>query len=102
MKKTLWWSRITGDSYSPMIYEALNPQDKANFQAWADEIETNKWAGESGIPFMSLILAMIDGNYCGNIIQLGHFRGYSTLLIGFYLRKMGLKNQFISCDVSRE
>lgn len=102
IKSTDWWDRITSNSYTPMIYEVLTKEEKENMFFWGKEMDANKWTGQCGIPFMSLLLSLVDGSYRGKIVQLGHYRGYSTILTAMFLRKMNLKNSFISTDIKAE
>ena len=43
--------------------------------------------GEINVPAMSLLQGLVMGNGLRRIVQLGHFYGYSALLIGFWLRR---------------
>src|SRR3954447_1260307 len=48
---------------------------------------------------MDLIQGFIAGNALTRIVQLGHYYGYSTLLIGFWLRLMNQGGKILSIDV---
>jgi predicted O-methyltransferase YrrM len=48
---------------------------------------------------MSFIQGLISGNGLSRIVQLGHYYGYSALLIGFWLRHMGQGGKLVSIDI---
>ena len=48
---------------------------------------------------MSLVHGLVGGNGIRRIVQLGHYCGYSTLLLGFQLRAMDAKPGLISFDI---
>ena len=50
---------------------------------------------------LSIIQGFIMGNNINNIVQFGHYMGFSTLLIGFMLRHMHYKKTFITIDIDK-
>jgi predicted O-methyltransferase YrrM len=81
------------------VFGFLSEEEWEVMQAWYDETDATQSAGETNIPAISMIHGLIMGNRLRNIVQLGHYEGFSTLLIGFMLRKMGEKNAFITIDI---
>jgi len=51
------------------------------------------------VPAMSIIYGLISGSSINSIVQLGHYSGWSTLLLGFLLRSMGKSKSFVSFDI---
>jgi predicted O-methyltransferase YrrM len=51
---------------------------------------------------MALIQGLVMGSGIRNIVQLGHFIGYSTLLLGFMMRRMNFARSVFSIDISPE
>jgi predicted O-methyltransferase YrrM len=55
--------------------------------------------GEINVPAMSVIQGLVTGSATRRMVQLGHYYGYSTLLIGFWLRHMGHGGRLVSIDI---
>ena len=51
---------------------------------------------------MSLIQGLVMGSGIRSIVQLGHFLGDSTLLLGFMMRRMSFTCSIFSIDISPE
>jgi cephalosporin hydroxylase len=94
------WCKKYGN-YIPAIYSFLTDEEWLIMEKWYADTETKELIGEANIPFMSLVQGLIMGNSLKNIVQLGHYAGYSSLLIGFMLRKMEKKKSFITIDVDQ-
>ncbi|MBK7403921.1 MAG: class I SAM-dependent methyltransferase [Phycisphaerales bacterium] len=48
---------------------------------------------------ISILQSFIMGSGIRSIVQLGHYKGYSTLMIGFMLRRMGIEKGLVSIDL---
>ena len=83
-----WWHRLPGNDYVPPIYASLNDAEWELLAAWYAETSRENLIGECAVPIMSLLHGLITGNGIRRIVQLGTFSGYSTLLLGFFLRQM--------------
>lgn len=97
-----WWSQVTGRQYEPPIYSFLNDDEWEIFNQWHQSIYQENRRGESAIPFMSIIQAFIMGNNIDSVVEFGCFAGFSTLLIGFMMRKMDHRQSFASIDINPE
>jgi predicted O-methyltransferase YrrM len=86
-----------------LIYSAPNDDEWDLLSRWFDDSE-HKYHGtvEAGIPAMSLLIGLITGNGIHHIVQCGHYIGYSSLMSGFYLRKMGKKHSLYSIDIDEK
>jgi predicted O-methyltransferase YrrM len=83
-----------------MLYEFLDEAEWEIMQAWFTDTEAKyESTGEANVPPLSLLFGLISGNGMARIVQCGHFVGYSTLLIGFLLRRMGKKQGLFSIDI---
>ena len=51
---------------------------------------------------MCALQGLISGGGIRNIVQLGHYSGYSTLLLGFMMRHMGFRRSVFSVDIDEE
>lgn len=87
-------------NYIPPLYSFLTDEEWTILENWYDDTERENLLGECNIPFLSVVQGFIMGSVIDRIVQLGHFAGYSTLLIGFMLRKMRKKRTFLTIDIS--
>lgn len=95
-----WWHRIERCDYTPLIYDALSEDEWNLLLEWFDDTERSyQNTGEAGVPPLSLLIGLITGSGIDRIVQCGHYLGYSSLLLGFYMRKMGKLNSIYSIDI---
>lgn len=94
-----WWYQ--GKNYVPPLYSFLTDEEWNLIEEWYRETDESNRTGESNVPILSIIQGFIMGSNISHIVQLGHNSGYSTLLIGFMLRKMNSKNSFITIDIDK-
>lgn len=98
-----WWHRTDGCDYVPLIYQALDEKEWNLMSLWFEDSEKNYLStGEASIPALSFLLGLVTGNAIQRIVQCGHYIGYSSLMLGFYLRKMNKKNSVYSIDIDPE
>jgi predicted O-methyltransferase YrrM len=97
-----WWHHLPGTDYVPPIYAALSEHEWAVMAAWYEETARIDAIGEINVPAMSLVQGLIMGNALGRIVQLGHYFGYSALLIGFMLRRMDARPGLVSIDIDEQ
>ena len=81
-----WWHRLHGTDYVPPIYDVLSDDEWQIMEGWYAATLERESIGEINVPAMSLIQGFIAGNGLTRIVQLGHYYGYSALLIGFWLQ----------------
>ncbi len=84
-----WWHRVPRHDYVPPIYAGLTDAEWNLLSEWYAETSRQNLIGECAAPIMSLLHGLIMGNGIHRLVQLGTFSGYSTLLLGFFLRQMG-------------
>jgi predicted O-methyltransferase YrrM len=94
-----WWHKLPGTDYVPPIYASLSDDEWAVMAAWYEETARIDAVGEINVPAMSLVQGLVMGNAIGPIVQLGHYFGYSALLIGFMLRRMDARPGLVSIDI---
>ena len=98
-----WWHRTPGCDYVPIIYQALSEQEWNLISDWFEESEKSyELTGEAGVPIMSFLLGLINGNSIDRIVQCGHYIGYSSLMFGFFLRMMNKKHSIYSIDIDEK
>jgi cephalosporin hydroxylase len=94
-----WWHKTSDYNYVPPIYSFLTEEEWIVVENWYEETSKTGITGEAAPPLMSVLQALIMGNSASNILQLGHYAGYSTLLLGFMSRRMGIKNAVFTIDI---
>jgi predicted O-methyltransferase YrrM len=94
-----WWHHLDGAGYVPSIYSVLTDEEWALMEEWYATTLAADCIGEINIPAMSLIQGFISGGATRRIVQLGHYYGYSALLIGFWLRAMNQGGKLVSIDI---
>jgi predicted O-methyltransferase YrrM len=94
-----WWHHQEGTRYVPSIYAVLRDDEWQLMEDWYATTLEADCIGEINVPAMSLIQGFVSGGATRRIVQLGHYYGYSALLIGFWLRAMGQGGQLVSIDI---
>jgi len=94
-----WWHHTNGE-YLPSVYRAMTTREQSLFDMWYEETTRDKLIGEMHIPLACLLTGLISGSNIRKIVQLGHYSGYSTLVLGFCLRHMGATHALWSVDIS--
>lgn len=96
-----WWFQATKANYVPPIFSFLTDEEWTVMRQWYEETEEKFSAGtgECNVPAMSMLQGIIMGNNLSRIVQCGHFIGFSTLLLGFMMRRMGHKHALFSIDI---
>jgi predicted O-methyltransferase YrrM len=94
-----WWHNLADTDYVPSIYEALSDAEWGILDAWFRETEDEELVGEINVPAMCLVQGLVSGGGIRRIVQLGHYAGYSSLLIGFILRRMNARKGLFSIDI---
>lgn len=94
-----WWHRLSRSDYVPPIYANLNEQEWQFLQDWYAETSRQDLVGECAVPIMSLLHGLIMGSSIRRIVQLGTHAGYSTLLLGFFLRQMNASRGLFTFEI---
>jgi predicted O-methyltransferase YrrM len=94
-----WWHKLDATAYDPPPYAALTGAEWRLFQDWYRVTQADGRIGEINVPAISLVHGLVGGNGLRRIAQLGHYCGYSTLLLGFQLRAMDARPGLVSFDI---
>lgn len=94
-----WWHRGPGRGYEPDIYRVLTAGQRAVLIGWYAETLERRLVGEMAAPMASAVLGFVNGSGVRRIVQLGHFAGYSCLLLGWALERMGAARGLFSVDL---
>jgi predicted O-methyltransferase YrrM len=94
-----WWHQLPGNDYVPPVYSDLNEDEWTVLREWYAETDRNGPIGECAVPLISLLHGIVMGNRVSRIAQLGTCAGYSALLLGWMLRRMGARRGLFSLDL---
>jgi predicted O-methyltransferase YrrM len=97
-----WWHHLPGTDYVPPLYGMLSDAEWQIVEDWYGETARNGSIGEINVPAMSMVQGLVMGSSVARIVQLGHYYGYSALLVGFMLRAMSAGGQLFSVDIDPE
>ena len=92
-------STSRGHDYVPPVYASLTDAEWELMEAWYAETSRENLIGECAVPIMSLLHGLIMGNGIRRVVQLGTFSGYSTLLLGFFLRQMRAEHSLCTFEI---
>ncbi|MEY2526656.1 MAG: hypothetical protein QOE73_1427 [Verrucomicrobiota bacterium] len=94
-----WWYRLPGTDYVPPLYSDLSEEEWELLREWYEATDESNVIGECSVPLMALLQGLVTGNAINRIVQLGTCSGYSALLLGFMLRRMGARNGLFTIDI---
>jgi predicted O-methyltransferase YrrM len=94
-----WWHRLPGTDYVPPVYSDLSEAEWTGLRAWYAETDRSGPIGECAVPLISLLHGLVMGSRVARIAQLGTCAGYSALLLGWMLRRMGAPHGLFSLDL---
>ena len=94
-----WWHKLAATDYVPPLYASLREDEWAVMQGWFEETGRIARIAEINVPAMSLATGLIGGSGVRRVVQLGHYYGYSALLLGFTLRAMGAAPGLVTVDI---
>ena len=97
-----WWHRLPGMDFVPPIYSDLTEAEWEIVRAWYEETDRSGLIGECAVPLISLLHGLVMGNRIARIVQLGTCSGYSSLLLGFMLRRMNAPHGLFTLDIDPE
>lgn len=94
-----WWHWSERTAYVPPLFSFLTEPEWQVMEGWFEDTTARQMVGEVNIPLMSVLQGLLMGSATTPVVQLGHYAGYSTLLIGWMLRRMGHRRAFVSIDI---
>ena len=95
----LWWHRLPGMDFVPPIYSDLTEAEWGLVRQWYDETDRAGLIGECAVPLISLLHGLVMSNRITQIVQFGTCSGYSSLLLGFVLRRMNAPNGLFTLEI---
>jgi predicted O-methyltransferase YrrM len=97
-----WWFHQCETPYIPPVLSFLHDKEWKVIEEWYKQTEELNWSGECNIPTISFLQGLIMGSSIKNIVQLGTYAGFSTLLIGYMMKRMDFQHSFITIDKDAE
>jgi predicted O-methyltransferase YrrM len=98
-----WWHTLEATDHAPTVYAALSTREWLALLGWYRDTHRNGRIGEVNVPAMGLMHGLIVGSGLRRIVQLGHFQGYSALLLGSMLKQMGGRRPgLVSFDIDAD
>jgi predicted O-methyltransferase YrrM len=97
-----WWFRIPGNDSLPLMYQFLTDEEFTIFTEWFEETESKELIGECSVVPVTAIGGFVAASNIDSIVQCGHYSGYSTLLLGFLLRRLAKPRSLFSIDIDPE
>lgn len=94
-----WWHRKIEDAYVPDVYAALSDDEWKVLAAWFEETDAKSMIGECAIPPIAWLTSFVSANDVRRIVQLGSYAGYSALILGWTLRRMGKRRALVAVDI---
>jgi len=94
-----WWHRVTGNAYVPDVYAQLSPAEWQVLKDWFIDTDERLMIGECSVPLIGWLTSFVSSNNVSRIVQLGTYVGYSTLLLGWTLKRMGKRRGLMTVDV---
>lgn len=94
-----WWHEGPGRGYEPDIYRVLTPGQRGVLLEWYAETLERNMIGEMAAPMTSAVLGFVNGSGVRRVVQLGHFAGYSCLMLGWAMDRMGVERGLYSIDL---
>jgi predicted O-methyltransferase YrrM len=85
--------------FVPPVYSDLAETEWEIVRAWYDETDRSGAIGECAVPLVSLLQGLVMGNRIARIVQLGTCSGYSSLLLGFMLRRMNAPHGLFTLEI---
>lgn len=93
-----WWQQHNPEML-PYVYRAMEPDQVDLMREWFADTGANDLPGETTIPAISLITSLVSSSSISRVVQLGHFAGYSTLMIGFCFVNSHSPGRMVSIDL---
>jgi predicted O-methyltransferase YrrM len=91
-----WWHKMY--PHDPPVYTTLSDEEWSVLDDWFTETDKGG-PGELAIPFMSVYLGFVGGSCLSPLVECGGYHGYSAMLTGFEMRRMGQPKSFVSVEL---
>jgi predicted O-methyltransferase YrrM len=97
-----WWHRNVGDAFVPDVYRLLSEAEWPVLIDWFVDTDDKSMHGEWSVPLIGWLTSFISSNNIVRIVQLGTYAGYSALLLGWALKRMGKGRSLLVVDIDAQ
>lgn len=103
LQRRMKWYDVdrAGLALDPPFALLLDDSEIQSLADWFAETNDIPYCGEVGFQSMSMISTLLMTSRMTNVVQLGHYAGFSSLVIGFILRKISPDARLISFDIDQ-
>lgn len=99
LRARLPWYFVRGTKYDPPFAQFLDDQEIQICADWYTDTTDDPFIGDSGFIAISMISELILANQITQAIQIGHYAGFGSLVMGMMLRKVSPHGRLISFDI---
>lgn len=92
--------RTLYQNYEPPPYAFLRDEEIAVVEDWYEDILGMGLKGETGPALVGVMQTFLAVSGLHRVVQLGHYAGFSTLMLGFALRRMGFDHALFTADIN--
>lgn len=99
LRDRLPWYFVRGTKYDPPFAQFLDDAEIQMCADWYTDTTDDPFIGDSGFIAVSMISELILANQITQVIQLGHYAGFGSMVIGMMVRKVSPQGRLISFDI---
>lgn len=93
-----WWHLHSRRPFLPDVYRLLSDEEWLLLCQWFEDTDRTFGPGECSVPAASLLTAVVNANEIDSVVQIGHYTGYSAILLGLAMKRMG-GGRLVSIDI---
>jgi predicted O-methyltransferase YrrM len=99
LKRRLQWYYTDNIKFDPIFAHVLDDSEIELLANWFRDTNDAPYIGETSFQGISFLASLIISNNVVNVVQLGHYAGFSSLVMGLLLRKKDSSARLISFDI---
>ena len=99
LRSRLPWYYDRKIKIDPPFAHMLDDDEIISCANWFTETTDDPFIGDSGFIAISVIADLILGNQIEQVVQLGHYAGFGSLIMGMILKKVSPDARLISFDI---
>lgn len=99
LRSRLPWYYDRGIKIDPPFAHFLDDEEILICADWFADTTDDPYIGDSGFIAISMIAELILANQIDQVVQLGHYAGFGSLIIGMLLRKVSPNARLVSFDI---
>jgi predicted O-methyltransferase YrrM len=99
LRSRLPWYFDRGIQMDPPFAHFLSDAEIRQCADWFVETTDDPFIGESGVIAVSFLASLILTNQISRVVQLGHYAGFGSMILGMILRKVSPEARLISFDI---